>query len=112
LLPTPQQQVDLFIATYQRGQIPLAQRLEAALGGTRADHLPCRSRRGQALQCEMPDLTIVKKAAHEIARACANQYGVRLCSGLELRCEVRGLADRDGCKDGVAGTRAAYHNEP
>src|ERR1700739_4886179 len=47
LLLTPQQQVDLFIAT-QRGQIPLAQRLEAALGGTRADHLPCRSRRGQA----------------------------------------------------------------
>jgi hypothetical protein len=112
LLPPPLQKVDLFIATGQRRQAPVAERLEPTFGTAGANYLPSRNRFRQALQCDASEFAIVEKAENEMAGASGNQYRVRLRYGLEVDCETRGLPDRCEPAIGLDGGYAAQYDEP
>src|SRR5208283_120384 len=102
---------DLFIATDQRCQARVAQRLEATFGPARANHLPRRNRFRQALQCDASEFAIVEEAANEMAGARGNNDCVRRRYGLELCCETRGLADGREPATGLVESGAAQYDE-
>ena len=59
--PTPQQQVDLLVAADQGHQRRSVQSLEAACDGTRTQYLPCRHRRGDALQFDGAEIAVLEQ---------------------------------------------------
>ena len=68
LLPAAQEQIDLLAAPDERRRAR-AQRLEPALGGARAQHLPCRDGLGEAFERDCPEIAVVEEAAGQ--PACA-----------------------------------------
>src|SRR5262249_47737221 len=91
--PSPQQQVDFFIAAYQRGQRRSAQCLDPACDGARAQHLPGRYRYGDALDLDSAEVAILEKIANQPARARGDDYGAGLGQGLQSGGEVGRLTD-------------------
>src|SRR6516165_5061749 len=84
LPPAPQQQVEFFIASDQRGQCLPAQRREAAFDSAGTDDSPHRNGFDQTLRNDSPGLGVIEQAAYEVAGARANHDRVGWRDRLEL----------------------------
>ena len=87
--PTAQQQVDLLIATDQRGQRQSAQRLETTGDDTWAQHLPGRHRAANALHL---DGLKFEQLADQPPRAFGDQHGIGSGELLQAGGKARRLA--------------------
>jgi hypothetical protein len=73
LLPAAQEQIDLLAASNERRRAR-AQRLEPALGGARAQRLPCLDGLGEAFERDRPEFAVVEQAAGQPACARRNYH--------------------------------------
>ena len=111
LLPAAQEQVDLLVAADER-RGGRAQRLEPALGGARAQHLPRRHILGEALERDGAEIAILEQAADQPPCARCNHHGARLGQRLEASGKVGRLADDRLLLGRARADEVADHDEP
>ena len=87
LVPAAHQQFDFLLPADQRhgGR---AQGLEAALGGARAQHLPCRQVLSKALESDGSKIAIFEEAAGQPVGARCDHHGARFGQRLEARGQI------------------------
>jgi len=86
--PAPKQQMNFLVTADQWAQCRSAQRLEPALDDAGTKHLPGRHRRGDALDLEGAQITVLEQIANQPASACANDDGIWLGQSLQTNITV------------------------
>jgi hypothetical protein len=93
LLPTSQQQLQLFVAAQQRRHAGLMQCFEAALRGAEAHDLPGLHCIGEALERQRAEVAVVEEPAGEAARGRCDHHRVRLGKRLQAGSEIERFTD-------------------
>ena len=91
--PAVEQERELVLAANQRGEPGRVQGLEAALGGTLAQHGERAHRPGEALQAHRSEVAVGEQVAKQAARSFGDDDGAGLGQPLQPGRQVRGLAD-------------------
>ena len=94
-------------AADQGGQRRAAQRLEAAGDGARAQHLPSRYRRGDALELDLAEIAVFEEIAGQSPGTRGDHDRIGLGQGLQARGEIGRIAG-----DIVLDDLAADDNQP
>jgi hypothetical protein len=87
------------------------QRLEPALGGARAQHLPRRHVFSETLESDRAEIAILKQSPRQPPCARCNYHGARLGQRLEASGKVWRLSDHRLLLGGTRTDEIANHHE-
>ena len=110
LLPAPQQQIELFVATEERRRLR-AQRLETAEDAAFSDNAPGALRFGKSGKLLRSEILDLEQGADLSARALGNDERVRWGQRLQPGSEVRRLTHNPAFLRGSRADQIADHDQ-